>query len=164
MKSFVLRQKYYLCVYKSERLEAEKAILEERCEDKIRNLQKHLKRFYSEELKVRTKTECTCHCIRLVPLLYFDLCVCVSFCQERDQEIEALSAALEKQKVDSTSVSHELCEGLRRSKRLTGQSDVNKLRSELDQCRSELDQCRAELFTKTEGTMEHLCPNNYRGT
>lgn len=104
----------------SERLEAEKAILEERCEDKIRNLQKHLKRFYSEELK------------------------------ERDQEIEALSAALEKQKVDSTSVSHELCEGLRRSKRLTGQSDVNKLRSELDQCRSELDQCRAELFTKTE--------------
>uniref|UniRef100_A0AAQ6ABU2 Kinesin-like protein n=1 Tax=Amphiprion ocellaris TaxID=80972 RepID=A0AAQ6ABU2_AMPOC len=37
----------------SETLEAERALIEERYEDKITNLQKHLKKFYSQELKVR---------------------------------------------------------------------------------------------------------------
>lgn len=36
-----------------ESLEAERALLEERCDDKIANLQKHLKQFYKEELEVR---------------------------------------------------------------------------------------------------------------
>ncbi|XP_059208259.1 kinesin-like protein KIF20A isoform X2 [Centropristis striata] len=100
----------------SETLEAERALIEERYEDKITNVQKHLKRFYSQELK------------------------------ERDQEIEALSAALEKTKsADSvpTSVPHEDCEGPRRSKRLTTRTDYSRLQAELDQC-------RAELLTKTQ--------------
>lgn len=40
----------------SETLEAERALIEERCEDKIANMQKHLKKFYSQELKVRAKS------------------------------------------------------------------------------------------------------------
>ena len=36
----------------SETLEAERALIEERYEDKITNLQKHLKKFYTQELKV----------------------------------------------------------------------------------------------------------------
>lgn len=97
----------------SESLEAQRALLEESYEDKINNLQKHLKLFYSQELK------------------------------ERDQEIEVLAAALEKQKAESSSVSFVDCEGPRRSQRRTVNSEVNRLRSELDQC-------RADLFTKTQ--------------
>lgn len=37
----------------SETLEAEKAILEERCEDRINILQTHLKKYYRKELMVR---------------------------------------------------------------------------------------------------------------
>lgn len=40
----------------SETLEAERALIEERYEDKITNVQKHLKKFYSQELKVRDKS------------------------------------------------------------------------------------------------------------
>ncbi|XP_008274463.1 kinesin-like protein KIF20A isoform X2 [Stegastes partitus] len=101
----------------SETLEAERALIEERYEDKITNLQKHLKKFYSQELK------------------------------ERDQEIEALSAALEKNKRQGDTVhvtaSAEDSEGPRRSQRLTSQSELGRLRSDLDQCRS-------ELLTKTQ--------------
>lgn len=42
----------------SETLEAERALIEERYEDKINNLQKHLKKFYSQELKVRFSSMC----------------------------------------------------------------------------------------------------------
>lgn len=100
----------------SETLEAERALIEERYEDKINNVQKHLKKFYSQELK------------------------------ERDQEIEALSAALEKQKEAApvlVSVSQGDSEGPRRSQRLTAHTDLGKLHSELNQC-------RAELLTKTQ--------------
>lgn len=97
----------------SESLEAERALLEERYEDKINNLQKHLKMFYSEELK------------------------------ERDQEIEALSTALEKQKSRSSTMPDAVCDPPRRSERLTVNSEVSRLRSELDQC-------RAELLSKTQ--------------
>ncbi|XP_072302339.1 kinesin-like protein KIF20A [Eucyclogobius newberryi] len=97
----------------SESLETERALLEERYEDKINNLQKHLKRFYSEELK------------------------------ERDQEIEALSAALEKQKPEASAVPNTFTEAPRRSQRLTVNSEVSRLHCELDQC-------RAELLTKTQ--------------
>uniref|UniRef100_A0A3B3ZU69 Kinesin-like protein n=1 Tax=Periophthalmus magnuspinnatus TaxID=409849 RepID=A0A3B3ZU69_9GOBI len=97
----------------SESLETEKALLEERYEDKINNLQKHLKRFYSQELK------------------------------ERDQEIEALSAALEKQKTQSSTMPDTFSEVPRRSQRLTVNSQLSSLRYELDQC-------RVELLTKTE--------------
>ncbi|XP_026227696.1 kinesin-like protein KIF20A [Anabas testudineus] len=95
----------------SETLEAERALVEERCEDRISNLQKHLKKFYSQELL------------------------------ERDQEIEALSAALDTQSVP-TPAPKANTEGLRRSERLTG--------TDLCRLRAELDQCRAELLTKTQ--------------
>lgn len=39
--------------FHSETLDSQRALIEERYEDKINNLQKHLKKFYSEELKVR---------------------------------------------------------------------------------------------------------------
>ncbi|XP_040007021.1 kinesin-like protein KIF20A isoform X2 [Xiphias gladius] len=98
----------------SETLEAERALIEERYEDKITNLQKHLKKFYSQELK------------------------------ERDQEIEALSAALENNKeAESVPTVVPQGDGPRRSERLTTQT-------ELSQLRAELDQCRAELLTKTQ--------------
>ncbi|XP_022618223.1 kinesin-like protein KIF20A isoform X1 [Seriola dumerili] len=98
----------------SETLEAERALIEERYEDKISNLQKHLKKFYSQELK------------------------------ERDQEIEALSAALEKNE-DAESVSMLVPPGdePRRSRRLTARTELGKLRAELDHCRT-------ELLTKTQ--------------
>lgn len=38
----------------SETLDAERARIEERYEDKITNLQKHLKKFYRQELTVRS--------------------------------------------------------------------------------------------------------------
>ncbi|AWP00121.1 putative kinesin-like protein KIF20A [Scophthalmus maximus] len=99
----------------SETLEAERALIEERYEDKITNLRKHLKKFYSEELK------------------------------ERDQDIEALSAALEKYKeTESVPTPAPQEDGPRRSVRLsTQQTEVCRLRADLDQC-------RAELFTKTQ--------------
>ncbi|XP_043996758.1 kinesin-like protein KIF20A [Gambusia affinis] len=103
----------------TETLEAERALLEERYEDKICNLQKHLKKFYSQELK------------------------------ERDQEIEALAAALDKnQKEDGVSMTTPPVEseGPRRSHRLSSQTELNRLRAELDQC-------RAELLTKTQDLM-----------
>ncbi|XP_041808496.1 kinesin-like protein KIF20A [Chelmon rostratus] len=107
----------------SETLESDRARIEERYEDKITNLQKHLKKFYSQELK------------------------------ERDQEIEALSAALEKRKkaeLDPVSVPQGDSEGPRRSQRLTTHTEVGRLRAELEQSRAELEQSRAELFTKTQ--------------
>ncbi|KAM6907589.1 kinesin-like protein KIF20A [Xenentodon cancila] len=94
----------------SETLEAERALIEERYEDKITNLQKHLKKFYSQELK------------------------------ERDKDIEALSAALEEKKgeaLSSTAPQGDL-EGPRRSQRLTSQAELGRLQAELDRCRAEL--------------------------
>ncbi|XP_026185217.1 kinesin-like protein KIF20A [Mastacembelus armatus] len=101
----------------SERLDTERALIEERYEDKIANLQKHLKKFYSEELK------------------------------DRDQEIEALSAALEK-KAASVDTSEPQADsvGPRRSQRLSAQSDVGRLRTELNQCRVELVSKTQELI------------------
>ncbi|XP_028276921.1 kinesin-like protein KIF20A isoform X2 [Parambassis ranga] len=96
-------------------LEAERALLEERCDDKIANLQKHLKQFYKEEL------------------------------EERDREIEALSAALEESKKESESAAmtapKEEPKTTRCSQRLTNESS---------RLRAELEQCRAELLTKTQ--------------
>ncbi|MED6290639.1 hypothetical protein CHARACLAT_015234 [Characodon lateralis] len=100
----------------TETLEAERALIEERYEDKISNLQKHLKKFYNQELK------------------------------ERDQEIEALAAALEeKRKEDGQPTTAPLVEseGPRRSHRISSQTELNRLRAELDQS-------RAELLTKTQ--------------
>lgn len=69
--------------------------------------------------------------------------------QERDEEIEALSAFLEKKNRIEESVPIpvplEDTEAPRRSQRLS-QSGVNKLRADLEQCRT-------ELFTKTQGTV-----------
>ncbi|XP_015816289.1 kinesin-like protein KIF20A [Nothobranchius furzeri] len=107
----------------NESLEAERAIMEERCEDRIANLQKHLKMFYSQQL------------------------------QERDEEIKELSTALEQEKRKHESVPSTASpvdsEGPRRSHRLMSQAEP-RLHAELDQCRAELDQCRSQLFTKTQ--------------
>lgn len=48
------------CLFWSDRetLEAQTALLEEKYEDKIANLQMHLKKFYSQELKVRVSCNC----------------------------------------------------------------------------------------------------------
>ncbi|XP_068600988.1 kinesin-like protein KIF20A [Brachionichthys hirsutus] len=92
-------------------LEVERTIIEERCEDRINIIQTHLKNFYSQEL------------------------------EEKDQEIEALTAELEKSKeVQSVPVAvpQEDSVAPRRSQRLMTQSDHSALRIELDQCRSEL--------------------------
>lgn len=107
----------------SESLEAERALLEERYEDKISNLQKHLKQFYCQELK------------------------------ERDQEIETLSIALEKQKSLISATPNAVCEPPRRSTRLTVNSEVNRLRSELEQCQAELLSKTQEL-TKVRAQLE----------
>ncbi|XP_056140989.1 kinesin-like protein KIF20A [Lampris incognitus] len=100
----------------SETLETEKALIEEKFENKIDNLKKHLKMYYSQEL------------------------------EERDQEIEALTAALEeKNQADPIPqpVPQSNPEELRRSQRLALNSELNKMSIELDQC-------RAELHTKTQ--------------
>ncbi|XP_070699642.1 kinesin-like protein KIF20A isoform X2 [Pempheris klunzingeri] len=100
----------------NETLEAERALIEERYEDKLSNVQKHLKKFYSQEL------------------------------MERDQDIEALSAALEKRREPESvpmAVPQENADAPRRSQRLTSNTELGRLRAELDQC-------RAELFSKTQ--------------
>lgn len=53
-----------------ETLEADRALIEERYEDKIDNIQKHLKKFYSQELKVRASS---LYCFQpvSVPMLWF---------------------------------------------------------------------------------------------
>lgn len=75
--------------------------------------------------------------------IFESLCYKFSF-KERDQEIEALSAALDTQSVP-TPAPKANTEGLRRSERLTG--------TDLCRLRAELDQCRAELLTKTQGAV-----------
>ncbi|KAM8835594.1 kinesin-like protein KIF20A isoform 1-T4 [Synchiropus picturatus] len=92
----------------SETMEAQCRLIEERCEEKVANLQKHLKNFYSNELT------------------------------EKDEEIAALMAELEKnrQPVSLTPIEEETC-SLRRSKRLTVQSHT-KLQVDLDQCLAKL--------------------------
>ncbi|XP_003971316.2 kinesin-like protein KIF20A [Takifugu rubripes] len=109
-----------------ETLEAQTAIIEERYEDKIAILQKHLKNFYSQELK------------------------------EREQEIQTLAAALETKKQDEsvqTSVLHADAEGPRRSQRLLTQSEQGRLHLELEQCRAEL-LARTEEVTKLKMQLE----------
>uniref|UniRef100_A0A8C5G626 Kinesin-like protein n=1 Tax=Gouania willdenowi TaxID=441366 RepID=A0A8C5G626_GOUWI len=119
----VSRVLFYYQLHVTETLEAERALMEERYEDKISNLQKHLKNFYSQELK------------------------------ERDEEIEALSAILEKQTksevVPFTAPQPEDSAGLRRSQRLSTQSQHGRLRADLDECRK-------ELFTKTQAELTKL--------
>ncbi|CAB1421235.1 unnamed protein product [Pleuronectes platessa] len=108
----------------SETMEAETALIEERYEDKITNLQKHLKKFYSEEL------------------------------QERDQAIEALTEALEKYRESgSVSMLVPEEEGPRRSRRLTTQKEPGRLQADFDQCRAELFAKTQEL-TKLKMQME----------
>ena len=86
--------------------------------------------------------------------------------QERDQEIAALTAALERkqdaaQPAPSTLPLPSSSEPPlprtpvappRRSVRLaTGEPAASERTGELDQCRAELDQCRAELASRTQG-------------
>uniref|UniRef100_A0A8C9T4U8 Kinesin family member 20A n=1 Tax=Scleropages formosus TaxID=113540 RepID=A0A8C9T4U8_SCLFO len=97
-----------------------RALMEERYEEKISNLQKNLKRYYTEEI------------------------------EERDEQIEFLTAALQKSReaadaelgADLSSQS-----GLRRSRRL---ASASLMTGELSRVRAELEQCRAELLAKTK--------------
>ncbi|KAL0993959.1 hypothetical protein UPYG_G00116100 [Umbra pygmaea] len=111
----------------SKTLETERALMEERFEGKINNLQKSLKKYYSQEI------------------------------EERDEQIESLSAALEKNDRGPLAEPAPLplfpplelggrSEGPtpRRSQRLASVST-----GDLSRLRAELDQCRAELLDKT---------------
>ncbi|XP_069002610.1 kinesin-like protein KIF20A [Embiotoca jacksoni] len=115
----------------SQTLETERALIEERYEDKITNLQKNLKKFYMQELK------------------------------ERDEDIEALSAALEGKKKQGEAAPMTAPPGdtkaPRRSQRLTSQNELGRVRVELDQC-------RAELLTKTQELMKLKMQVDVRGT
>ncbi|KAM3868822.1 kinesin-like protein KIF20A [Diretmus argenteus] len=104
-----------------ERLETDRALIEERCEDKINILQNNLKKYYSQEL------------------------------EERDQDIKDLTAALEKKReADPAPMSAPDSEGPRRSERLTGQSaELSRVRTELIQCRAEL-LAKTQELTKLE--------------
>ncbi|XP_045080390.1 kinesin-like protein KIF20A isoform X2 [Coregonus clupeaformis] len=112
----------------SQTLETERALLEERFEDKINNLQKSLKRYYNQEMEVR------------------------------DEQVVALTAALEKGGVALaepaplplfTPLALGESEGPnpRRSQRLasTTTGELSRVRAELDQCRAELLQKKQEL-------------------
>ncbi|XP_030216149.1 kinesin-like protein KIF20A [Gadus morhua] len=124
-------------------MEAQRNLMEEKYETNIANLQKNLKRYYSQEL------------------------------DERDQEIAALTAALERkedaaQPAPSTLPLPSSSEpplprtpvaGPRRSARQAAggaaqqdhsRAELDHSRAELDQCRAELDQCRAELASRTQ--------------
>ncbi|XP_038133502.1 kinesin-like protein KIF20A [Cyprinodon tularosa] len=96
----------------AETLEVEKGLIEQNYENKLSILEKHLKKYYNQQLK------------------------------ERDQEIEELSAALEekrkKEDVRPITAPGVDSEEPRRSLRLSVQAEVGRLRSELDQCRAEL--------------------------
>ncbi|KAM6986663.1 kinesin-like protein KIF20A [Aplochiton taeniatus] len=94
----------------SETLETQRSLMEERLEDKVNNLQKSLRKYYSDEL------------------------------EERDEQIEALTAALNKK--SSTNPiplfpPPEESEAPRRSQRLASHS-------------TGVEQCRAELQVKTQ--------------
>lgn len=67
--------------------------------------------------------------------------------QERDQEIEALSTALDKRKESESAPESVPCvdiEGPRRSQRLMTHAEQGRVHVELEQC-------RADLLAKTQG-------------
>ncbi|XP_020319700.1 kinesin-like protein KIF20A isoform X1 [Oncorhynchus kisutch] len=111
----------------SQTLETERALLEERFEDKINNLQKSLRRYYNQEI------------------------------EERDEQIVALTAALAKGGVALAEPAPlplfppmalgGVSEGPapRRSQRLASTTT-----GELSRVRAELDQCHAELLEKKQ--------------
>uniref|UniRef100_A0A6Q2Y4C5 Kinesin-like protein n=1 Tax=Esox lucius TaxID=8010 RepID=A0A6Q2Y4C5_ESOLU len=119
----------------SQTLDTERALIEERFENKINNLQKNLKKYYNQEI------------------------------EERDEEIEALTAALEKKQPGSLAEPAPLPlfpplelgvsngPAPRRSQRLASTSA-----GELSRVRAELDQCRAELRNDPGLTMTLLPP------
>ncbi|XP_017349064.1 kinesin-like protein KIF20A [Ictalurus punctatus] len=123
----------------SESMESERELMENRCENKITNLKSSLKKYYSQQL------------------------------EERDEQIEELSAALrEKEEGSAAPIFPSLveCDGLRRSRRIASshkRSSQNELaelehtNAELAQVKAELEQCRAELDLKqTELTLKTL--------
>ncbi|XP_028842618.1 kinesin-like protein KIF20A [Denticeps clupeoides] len=110
----------------SETLETERALIEERYESKISNLETSLKKYYSQEIK------------------------------EQNEQIQELTTALEKVEGSVMAppplfppISEDL--GPRRSQRLASAHypEVAHLSAELEQCRAELDLCRTELQLRT---------------
>ncbi|XP_064181619.1 kinesin-like protein KIF20A isoform X2 [Anguilla rostrata] len=120
----------------SETLESERALMEERHENKINNLQKSLKRFYTQEI------------------------------QERDEQIERLAAELRRSAEAGSGVSAAPPdpETPRLSRRQASSSSSSfssssssssssacfSVAEELSRVQAELDQCRSELLGKTQ--------------
>ncbi|KAG7484892.1 hypothetical protein MATL_G00055110 [Megalops atlanticus] len=114
----------------SETLETQRALVEERYEDKLNTLQKSLKRFYSQEI------------------------------EDRDEQIAQLTAELKERRTAGPGEAVGVApppevpsnpDGLRRSQRLASScSSSSSQVGELNRVRAELDQCRAELLEKTQ--------------
>ncbi|KAJ8266144.1 hypothetical protein GJAV_G00126440 [Gymnothorax javanicus] len=115
----------------SETLDTQRALVEERYDSKIENLQKSLKRYYSEQL------------------------------EERDEQMARLTAELMQksasEKAPPVTPAPEAApnpEGLRRSRRLASSSSSSlslpQAGAELCRVQVELERCRAELQEKTQ--------------
>ncbi|KAJ8348315.1 hypothetical protein SKAU_G00269040 [Synaphobranchus kaupii] len=111
----------------SETLDTQRALVEERYESKIDNLQKSLKRYYSEEM------------------------------EERDEQIARLTSELKKSRgfeegppMAPAPQAPLNSEGLRRSQRLASSTFSLPPAGELSIVRAELEQCRSELREKTQ--------------
>ncbi|KAI1898487.1 hypothetical protein AGOR_G00072850 [Albula goreensis] len=115
----------------SETLESERALMEERYEDKVNNLQKSLKRFYMQEI------------------------------EERDQQIEQLAADLQRSGEAESGVSKTPPnpEAPRRSRHQVSSCSSNSssssscsslLAEELSKVQAELELCRSELLEKSQ--------------
>ncbi|GAA6102895.1 kinesin-like protein KIF20A [Tachysurus ichikawai] len=123
----------------SETMESERELMENRCENKINNLKSSLKNYYSQQL------------------------------EERDDQIQELSAALRENEGRSTaSIFPSLvdCDGPRRSRRIASSHnrssqhehvELESTKAELAQVKADLEQCRADLDLKqTELTLKTL--------
>ncbi|KAJ8405443.1 hypothetical protein AAFF_G00319160 [Aldrovandia affinis] len=108
----------------SETLESERALMEQRYEDKVNNLQKSLKRFYIQEI------------------------------EERDEQIEQLAADLRQRGEEGSGMSGSppSPEAPRRSRRQASScfSSSSSLAEDLSRVRAELELCHSELLEKTQ--------------
>ncbi|XP_048885153.1 kinesin-like protein KIF20A isoform X2 [Brienomyrus brachyistius] len=115
----------------SETLETERALMEEKYEEKVSNLQTSLKRFYTEEI------------------------------EDREEQIEALTAALQQSQAAASGEREQpSCQdGPRRSQRLAASSSTSfsssSAGSELSKVRAELDLCQVQLLEKSQELRRH---------
>ncbi|XP_023685137.1 kinesin-like protein KIF20A isoform X2 [Paramormyrops kingsleyae] len=114
----------------SETLETERALMEEKYEEKVSNLQTSLKQFYTEEI------------------------------EDRDEQIEVLTAALRQSQAAASGEREQPVwqDGPRRSQRLAASSSTSSSSSavgELSKVRAELDLCQAQLLEKSQELRRH---------